>query len=68
MNFRVKDKIKFDQIEAALGSFDSAQFSLSGLTNDVRKSVLAAQVLDSVRRMGLGRDARTVTDWLTALH
>ena len=51
MNFRIKDKVKFDQIEAALGSFDSAQFSLGGLTNDVRKSVLAAQVLDSVRRI-----------------
>ena len=51
MNFRIKDQAKFDQIQDAFGSFPSNEFALVGLTNDARKSVLAAQVIDSIRRI-----------------
>jgi hypothetical protein len=51
MSFRIKDNAKFDNITAALASFPADEYPLVGLTNEARVSVLAAQILDSIRRI-----------------
>jgi hypothetical protein len=51
MNFRIKDQAKFNKIAAALASFPAGEYPLVGLTNEARRSVLAAQILDSIRRI-----------------
>lgn len=51
MTFRIKDKEKFESISNVLVDFSKAVFSLVGLTSAKRKSVLVAQLIDSIRRI-----------------
>lgn len=51
MSSRIKDKKKFDQISDLLDTFPNTRFQFVGLTSPVRKSVLIAQLIDSIRRI-----------------
>lgn len=51
MAFRIKDQAKYNQVSALIDTFHCAPFSLVGLTSPQRKSVLVAQIIDSIRRI-----------------
>ena len=48
---RIKDQQKFDELSNLLDTFLKAQTPLVGLTQPNRKSVLVAQLIDSIRRI-----------------
>lgn len=51
MPLRIKDQEKSGEIANLLDNFPHAQFSLVGLNSHERKSVLIAQLVDSIRRI-----------------
>lgn len=51
MTARIKDKVEFENISILLDSFSNDVLSLVGLTSPKRKSVLTAQLIDSIRRV-----------------
>lgn len=51
MPSRIKDRQKFDEISDLLDNFPNVQFAFVGLNSPDRKSVLIAQLIDSIRRI-----------------
>lgn len=51
MPVRIKDQRKFDDLSDLLDNFPNAQFAFVGLNSPELKSVLVAQMIDSIRRI-----------------